>query len=149
MTDKTTNTAEQEAAQAAGLPKVSQSEIDKAKKEGVLEAARESAKDSYKFATDGQLPSEPTGPQYPGHDDIMQWEPLLGLGVDEFKARIAEKSDNPVPEEKVYGLLALERNGQNRTDYVQAMMSRLGLKADELPGGGPGYTNDTTPISAL
>jgi hypothetical protein len=28
-------------------------------------------------------------------------------------------------------------------------MKRLGLKADELPGGGPAYTNDLTSITDL
>lgn len=142
-------TAEEQAVEALGVGKVSQSEIDKAKKEGVLEAAKEDAKASYRYATDGNLASEQTGRQYPGSSDIMQFAPLLDLGVDAFKDRIKEGADNPVPEEKVYGLLALERNGQNRTDYVQAMMKRLDLKADELPGGGPDYTNDTTPITKL
>lgn len=142
-------TAEEQAVEALGVGKVSQSEIDKAKKEGVLEAAKEDAKASYRYATDGNLTSEQTGRQYPGSSDIMQFAPLLDLGVDAFKDRIKEGADNPVPEEKVYGLLALERNGQNRTDYVQAMMKRLDLKADELPGGGPDYTNDTTPITKL
>lgn len=148
MMSTKTDTAEQDAAEAVGLPKVSDSELAKAKKDGILEAAKEAAKDSYKYATDGNLMGEVTGNTYPGHDDIMQFEPLLRtLGVDEFTKAIAE--DGPVPEEKVYGLLALERNGQNRTDYVKAMMKRLGLKADELPGGGPDYTNDTTPITSL
>ena len=146
MTSKT-DTAEQEAAQAVGLPKVSQSEIDKAKKEGVLEAAKEEAKASYRYATDGNLAGEVAGNRYPGHDDVNLLAPLLGEPIDAFKEAIAK--DGPVPEEKVYGLLALERNGQNRTDYVQAMMKRLDLRADELPGGGPDYTNDTTPITKL
>ena len=143
----TTETAEQEAAEAVGLPRVSKSDIEKAKREGVLEAAKESAKDAYKFATDGNLMGEVEGNQYPGYDDVNLLAPMLAEPIDAFKEAIAE--DGPVPEEKVYGLLALERNGQNRTDYVKAMMSRLGLKADELPGGGPDYTNDTTPITKL
>lgn len=146
MTSKT-DTAEQEAAAAVGLPKVSNAEIESAKKDGVLEAAKESAKSAYRYATDGNPRGEVVGDQYPGHDDVNLLAPLLGLGVEQFKDEIAK--DGPVPEEKVYGLLALERNGQNRTDFVKAMMSRLGLKADELPGGGPGYTNDTTAITQL
>lgn len=146
MNSKTEN-AEQQAAEAVGLPKVSQSEIDKAKKEGVLEAAKEEAKAAYKFATDGNLMGESSGQKYPGYDDVNLLAPMLGESIDAFKESIAK--DGPLPEEKVYGLLALERNGQNRTDYVKAMMSRLGLKADELPGGGPGYTNDVTPTTEL
>lgn len=147
MTNKT-DTAQQEAAEAVGLPKVSQGDLDKAKREGVLEAAKEKAKDAYNFATDGNLMGEidTSGPP-PGFDDVNLLAPLLGLPVKELEAQIAE--DGPVAEEKVWGLLALERNGQNRTDYVKAMMKRLGIKADELPGGGPPYTNDATPTTAL
>lgn len=139
-------------AENAGLASPSVSAVEKARNEGVTEAIKENAKDAYNYATDGQLPGEPPARQWHGHDEIMQYEHMLGLGVDEFTAAISKdgpKNGAPIPEEKVYGLLALERNGQNRTDYVRAMMTRLGLKSNELPGGGPGYTNDTTNISAL
>lgn len=125
--------------------------IAKAREEGALEAEREAGKDSYRYATDGNLAGDPeNAPRtFPGYDDIMLWEPNLRLGVEEFQARIAEDSQMPIPEEKVYGLLALERNGQNRTPYVRAMMKRLDLKVSELPGGGPGYTNDVRPLTTL
>lgn len=88
--------------------------------------------------------------QFTGYDEIQQYAPLLGLGVDGFIAAVAEDAPVPIPEEKVYGLLALERNGQNRTDYVKACIARLGLTEDDpLPGGGPGYTNDIHPVSDL
>jgi hypothetical protein len=103
------------------------------------------------YATDGNLLADPAdAPRtFPGYDDIMQYEPILRQGPDAFEAAIAEDAPTPIPEEKVYGLLALERNGQNRTPYVQAAMKRLGLKVSELPGGGPGYTNDVRPLSEL
>lgn len=149
MTDKT-NTPEQEAAEAAGLPIVSKAELDKAKKDGILESAKEQAKDSFKYLTDGNLPSPASGPAYPGSDDIMQWEPLLRLSLDDFKARVAEGGDAPVSEEKLAGLLKLERAGQNRTDYVKALMIRLGIKSPyEVTDAGPDYTNDTTPVTKL
>jgi hypothetical protein len=97
-----------DSAKAVGID-VSPGDIAEARKDGAIEAEKEAGKDSYRYATDGNL----------------------------------------LPEEKVYGLLALERNGQNRTPYVQAAMKRLGLKASELPGGGPGYTNDVHPLSEL
>lgn len=144
----TTKTAEQEAAEAVGIGKLSQKDLDDARREGALEAAKEAGKAAFKYATDGNLMSEITGKSPPpGYDDVNLLAPLLGQPVEELKKQIAP--DGPVPEEKVYGLLALERNGQNRTDYVRAMMQRLGLKADELPGGGPAYTNDSTSISKL
>lgn len=143
--------ATQEAAEAAGLPKVSKSELDKARKEGILEAAREAAKDSFRYATDGNLPGEETtGRKYANMHDIMQWEPLLKLGLEEFQERLAKDAENPVPEEKAAGLLELERSGQNRTQYVQALMKRLDIKTPyEVTQAGPGYTNDVRPVTTL
>lgn len=147
---KATAQTAKEGAENTGLAAPSLAQVEKARAEGVTEAIKEQAKDAYTYATDGQQPGEaPAGRQWIGHDDIMLWEPNLRLGIDEFEAAIAEDADAVIPAEKVYGLLALERNGQNRTDYVKAMMKRLDLKASELPGGGPGYTNDVTPITSL
>lgn len=120
-----------------------------ARKEGAKEDVKEAAKDTHRYLTDGNLPGDPPKNQYLGHDEIMQWEYMLGFGVKEFEDRIKAKGDDAVPDEKVYGLLALERNGQNRTPYVKAMMARLDLKKEDLPGGGPDYTNDVTPTSKL
>lgn len=130
---------------------VSAGEIQKARKEGALQAERDAGADSYKFATDGNLASPPEDEPrtFPGYDEIQMYAPLLALGVDEFEATIDPKAEPTVPDNKVYGLLALERNGQNRTPYVQACMKRLKLKVSELPGGGPGYTNDVRPLSEL
>lgn len=139
-----------DSAKAVGI-EVDAGAIMEARKDGALEAEKEAGKDSYRYATDGNLLADPENAprSFTGYDDIMQWEPNLRLGVEEFEARIAEDAPVPIPEEKVYGLLALERNGQNRTPYVQAMMKRLDLKASELPGGGPGYTNDVRPLTLL
>lgn len=130
---------------------VSAGELNKARKEGALQAEREAAADSYTYATDGNLPADPDNSprQFPGHDEIMQYAPLLGLGIEAFEEAIDEKAEPALPDSKVYGLLGLERNGQNRTPYVQAMVKRLDLKPGELPGGGPGYTNDVHPTSEL
>lgn len=146
---KATTEAKQEAAASMGV-KVTEAQLEKARAEGAIEAEKEAAKDAYRYATDGNLPSDSAGPKYVGMDEIMQYAPIIGLGIDEFKARIAENSDDPVPEEKVAGLLSLERSGQNRTDYVRALCDRLGVKSPyEVTNAGPGYTNDTSPITAL
>jgi len=148
MTD-TNKSAEVAAVEEMVPGRVSQTEINKARKEGALEAAKEQAKESARFVLDGNLPGAGNIPQYLGDEDIQQWAPMLDQGVEAFKARIAKDAEFAVPEEKIHGLLALERNGQNRTDYVKAMMERLGLKPGELPGGGPDYTNDMSPITKL
>lgn len=151
MSNSKNQTAEQEAVEAIGSPSVSQKELDAAKKEGVLEAAKEDAKASYRYATDGNLASsEGGGPKYFGMHDIMQWEGMLDLGIDEFRDRTKADSDNPIPEEKCAGLLELERSGRNRTPYVKALCDRLGVKSPyEVTQAGPGYTNDVAPVTAL
>lgn len=132
------------------IPQPTAAELAKARKEGALEAAREAGKDTYKYLTDGNLPGEGSGPKYLGMDDIMQFEPLLDLGIDAFAAAIADTAEPGVPEEKVAGLLSLERAGRNRTPYVQAMCERLGVDSPyEVTNAGPGYTNDVTPITEL
>ncbi|QPQ55592.1 hypothetical protein IC614_03040 [Allosphingosinicella flava] len=132
---------------------LSEAEKAKARTEGAKDAEKEAAKDTYRYLTDGQLPGDPPKHQYFGADDIMQFEPLLGLGVEAFEDAVDAKADNPIPEEKAAGLLRLERNGQNRTAYVKALMKRLGLKTKEelyaVSPGGPDYTNDVTPITKL
>lgn len=123
-----------------------------ATKQGLKDAVAEKTKIA-QAEFDG-LPGEPPSEQYHGWDEIQQWANLLDLGNEAFEEKIglAAGKEGSVPDEKVYGLLALERNGQNRTPYVKAMVKRLGLKvkdAADLPGGGPGYTNDVTNITSL
>lgn len=144
------DTREEAAVKAVGLPEVGQAELDKAKKEGIKEGAKEAAKDAFAYATDGPPLAPAEGPRYVGSSDIMQFAPLLDQGVEEFAATVAEDADNPVPEEKVAGLLKLERAGLNRTPYVKALMDRLGIKSPyEVTDAGPDYTNDMTPITKL
>jgi hypothetical protein len=128
---------------------LSDAEMAKARKEGANEDVKDAAKDSHRSLTDGVLPGEiPDQNRFHGWEESQQWAHNLDLGVDAFVEAVTGK-DSQIPDEKVYGLLALERNGQNRTPYVKAMMKRLKVKADELPGGGPSYTNDVTNITDL
>jgi len=120
------------------------------KDEVATDLAKDAVRQEARASTGTESDAEPTAAsRYLGSDEIMLWAPLLEMGVDAFEERVAEKHDHVIPEEKVYGLLALERNGQNRTPYVKAMMKRLNLKREELPGGGPDYTNDVTPVTKL
>lgn len=130
---------------------LSDSELAAARKEGAKEDVQENAKEVHHALTDGNLPGEPPRRMYHGHDEIQAYAFHLDAPVAEFEKRVSTKADkaDAIPDEKVYGLLALERNGQNRTPYVKAMMKRLDLKADELPGGGPSYTNDVSNITDL
>ena len=130
---------------------LSEAERNKLREEGIREAIKEDAKDAYRAGLLSPIANDVQAPQFLGSDDIMQFEGLLDLPADELGARVAEDADNPIPEEKVAGLLKLERNGRNRTEHVKALLARLPVDSVlEVPGaGGPAYTNDTTPVSEL
>jgi hypothetical protein len=144
MTEAKTKTADQEAASAVNV-KVTEAELTAARKEGALQAAKDAGKDAFRYAQDNLLAADSGVRQFTGMHDIMQYEPLLGLGVAEFEKAVADGGDTIVPEEKAAGLLELERSGQNRTPYVQALCKRLGVKSPyEVTNAGPAYTNDVS-----
>jgi len=154
MAKKPTNTTaqtEKRVAEAAGTKPLTEAEIAAAQKEGAKEDIKEAAKESHRFLTDGNLANVDGGQrQWPGSDEVMQYAGLLDLSADDLAERIDAKADRPIPEEKVAGLLALERAGQNRTDHVKLLCARLGVKSPyEVTNAGPGYTNDTTPVTAI
>lgn len=132
---------------------VTDAEAKKARHEGALETVKEAAKDARKALTDGAQPGEPSTTPYLGSDETNLIAYHLERGPDAFvdllNGKAKDAPDLTLSDTQVYGLLALERNGQNRTPYVKAMMKRLGIKAEELPGGGPAYTNDLTSITDL
>lgn len=132
------------------LPDISDAEKRAAQKEGVREAHKEGAKE-YARAHDGELPGDPPENTFLGMDEIMQYEHLLDLDAEALAEAVKADAKSPIPEEKVAGLLALERNGRNRTDWVKVLLDRLPVDSvlDVPRAGGPGYTNDTTPVTAL
>jgi len=128
---------------------ISDKDVIAARSEGAKDAVKEAAKDSYKALTDGALPGAPPIVPYMNHDESQRYAYLLEYNLTQFQELVAGKADYKPDDTQVYGLLNLERNGQNRTPYVKAMMDRLKLEADALPGGGPAYTNDLTNITEL
>lgn len=136
--------------QTDGVP--SEAEIAEAQKEGVLDRIRESATTQDIDRPDGELID---GPRFFNTFGTNQIEHLTDLGIDALEKAIDPKSDNPLDENVVANLLALERNGKNRTDFVKLLMKRLGIKDYEqlnkdIPwAGGPDYTNDVSAVSKL
>lgn len=129
---------------------LSGAEQKKARAEGAKEAVKDAAKDSYMSLTDGVLPGDPPQDRWPGKSEIQQYAGLIDLPIEQFKKAIDGKQPSDVPEEKVAGLLGLERAGKNRTPYVQAMVKRLGVSSPyEVTDAGPDYTNDVSPITKL
>lgn len=145
-TNKTPKTEEPIGKQTADLVGEKKSEV---KEEVATDLAKDAVKQEARMSTGTESEVDTAQSKYLGSDEIMQWEHVLDLDPDAFEDAIAEKAEHPIPENKVYGLLALERNGKNRTPYVKAAMKRLKLTKEELPGGGPAYTNDVSPTSKL
>ena len=132
---------------------MSDAELKAARKEGAKQDVADNAAETHRFLTDGNLPGEPPKAQYPGSDESQPYAHLLDLGEKAFVERVKanpKKDGQAMTDTMVHGLLALERNGKNRTPYVKVMMDRLpDVDADNLPGGGPDYTNDVSNISDL
>lgn len=129
-------------------PELTESEREKAEKEGVKAAYAQSAQTN--FATRSATETDVTGDRWPDRHEIMPWAGLVDLGLDAFKAAIDAKAEPAVPEGKVAGLMELERSGKNRTEYVKALCERLGVKSPfEVTSAGPGHTNDVSSVNAL
>jgi hypothetical protein len=148
---KTTAEAVKDSAERTGLAAPSTSDVASARAEGVKEAIKEEAKESFKYATDGALPGEPPARQFINdgrHSNII--DGMLALGPDELEAAVAEDAPAPLTEEQVANLLALERNGPNRTLQVKILCKRLKVKSPyEVTHGGPAYTNDVSNVSPV
>jgi hypothetical protein len=121
------------------------------KDEAAREVAKDAVKDEIALDTGTTAPDpDPKANRFQGSDEIQMYAHLLDNGIEGLK-RVIDQKDG-IPEEKVAGLLILERNGQNRTEFVKALIQRLGIKdiKTELPqAGGPDYTHDTTNLSDL
>jgi hypothetical protein len=133
------------------FPEPSAAEVKKARKEGVIEAVKETTKDAYaKGANEGYGSGEEEPRSWVGTADIMHLLPTLDFGLDAFKDAISETAEPVIAEARIAGLLEAERSGKNRTEYVKALMKRLGVKhVSEVTSAGPAYTVDTTNLSDL
>lgn len=146
MTDKKTT--------VAGVD-LTKSEIEGAKKDGVLEAIQDGGK--LAAVVDSQVQSdlnkagERQAKQVPADLHSTFLAPLLDLSKDELERRLTDaKAPDPIPHDDARGLLALERSGKNRTGYVKMLMKVIDVKSPyEVTTAGPAYTNDETSITDL
>jgi hypothetical protein len=138
-------------AERTGLAAPSTSDVESARNEGVTEAIKENAKDAYQYATDGQLPGEPAQQRFMGSDRHTNLiDGMLALSADALTEAVDPKADAPLSDDQVANLLKLERAGPNRTENVQVLCQRLGVKSPyEVTDAGPDYTNDTTNVTKL
>lgn len=147
MTDKKTKTD-------AGAD-LSEAEIAAAKKEGALQHVRDASARAMALdtgtASDFDKAAEQQAKQVPADFQSTFIAPFLDLNVDDLHRRLTDdKAPDPIADEHARGLLALERSGRNRTDYVKMLCKVIGVKSPlEVTTAGPGYTNDTTLVTPL
>jgi hypothetical protein len=131
------------------FPELSEEEKTEAEKEGVKAAMAQSAQTNFATQSATEAPDY-VGDRWPDRHEIMRFAHIIDLGLDAFKKAIADDAESLIPEGKVAGLLELERSGKNRTEYVNALCKRLGVKSPlEVTSAGPGHTNDVTPVAVL
>ena len=127
-------------------------EIAEANKQGVLDKVRENANTQADPSVQGEPPE---GDTYIGKSEIMPWAHYVDYDLDTLKAALDPKADNAIADNKVAGLLGLERGGKNRTDFVKAYMDRL-RKANpklksvyDVTDAGPAWTNDVSSVTKI
>lgn len=132
------------------VPELSDTEKAEAEKEGVKAALAQSAQTNFATRSATESPDSSAADKWPGRHEIMQWASVVDLGLEAFEAAVSADAENTIPEDKVAGLLELERSGKNRTQYVAALCKRLGVKSPyEVTNAGPGHTNDVTSVTQI
>ncbi len=136
---------------AAAFPEPSKADIVEAKAQGIKEAIAESTKNAYlSGAAEGYGDSDGNVRVFGGTRDVMQLLHLLDGSAEALKERVGEKSEIPLSEGKIAGLLEAERSGKNRTEYVKVLCERLKVSSPyEVTDAGPAFTHDTSNVSAL
>lgn len=143
---------------------VSKSDVDEARKDGVLEHVKDASKrdaetglnlpaqderslermaEQQKLKVDSSLPSTFIAP-------------LLDLNEEDLKRRVTdEDAEDFIPFEQVKMLLSLERGGKNRTGIVKLLIDAISkvigrkVHPHEVTPAGPAYTNDTHNVTDL
>lgn len=128
------------------FPEPSKAETIAARKQGVVDAIAESTKEAYmRGANEGYGDSDGNARIFQGTKDVFRLLPMLDLDVVELKKQLDGKTERPLSEAQIAGLLEAERSGKNRTEWVKVFCERLGIKSPyEATAAGPNYTNDTS-----
>jgi hypothetical protein len=130
-------------------------EIEEAKREGILDAVRDGGRAAVATDTgttsDIEAAAEAANLRVAPDLNTTFLAPLLDLPAADLSRRLTnEKLDDHIPFENAKGLLALERAGRNRTDYVQVLCKALGVDDPRVvTSAGPAYTNDTSQLTHL
>jgi hypothetical protein len=131
------------------LPDLPRGEVEEAKKQGALDAVRESAKTRF-ATTDGVGVTEDVSDTPQATYDVFHLTHLLDLDPAQLKKVLNGKAGPgfAIPSQgQVGGLLEVERSGKNRTDVVEVLLDVLGIESPyAVTDAGPAYTNDVTRI---
>jgi hypothetical protein len=139
---------------AAGVT-ATKSEIEDAKHDGALDQVRDSGRAAVLADTgttgDPDTVAEAQRLRVSPDFHSTTFAPLLDLPLDTLVQRLTnDKVQGHIDFETAKGLLALERAGRNRTEYVNALLNRIGVDDPrEVTSAGPGYTNDVTALNHL
>lgn len=127
------------------LPDLPRADVEKAKKEGALDAVREGAKTRFR-QTDGIAVNDPEPRIVPTYD-VAHLQSFLELEPGALKDWLEGKADGAfVPAlGQVAGLLEVERSGKNRTDTVEVLCKHLKIDTPyEVTDAGPPWTEDVS-----
>jgi hypothetical protein len=127
------------------LPDIKGKDADAARKEGVLEAIKDSAKQQF-LSTDGVAVTSDPEPGITVTNDATHMDYLLDLDPQALKDTLTGKdkaADGPLPTQgQIASLLEMECSGKNRADVIEVLCDVLGIKSPrEVTNAGPGYAN--------
>lgn len=148
------NKATEKTSPASGVD-LSHTEVERARKEGALEAVKEAGRRAALADTGTQgnteAMAEAESKRLSPDANTTQIAPLLDLPLTALSPRLSnDKVPDPISVETAKGLLALERAGRNRTDYVKALCERIGVDSPfEVTAAGPAYTNDVSDVTLI
>ncbi len=137
-----------------GIPDLKQTEVADAKKEGALDYIKDGQKAAMASDTgttgNAEESAERLRKQIAPDLNTTFIAGLLDLAPSEFTRRLKPKEDDAIDFETAKGLMALERSGRNRTNYVKALLVAIDAKSPyEVTSAGPPYTNDESNITEL
>jgi hypothetical protein len=143
--------AETTKGEGKAFPDLSESELKAARKEGQIEAIKESAKAVFTSGAADEYGHEGNVARFQGPNDVAHIQDLVDLPVEELQNVLDGKHNRgPITEARVAGLLEVERSGKNRTDRVDLLCKHLGIDSPyEATAAGPAYTNDVSHLKAV
>ena len=127
------------------LPDIKGKDADTARKEGVLEAIKEGAKQQF-LSTDGVAVTDDPAPGIVPTNDATHLDYLLDLDPQALKDTLTGKDkpgNSPIPTQgQIASLLEMECSGKNRSDVIEVLCDVLDIKSPrEVTNAGPGYAN--------